>query len=372
VPADGWLDALGATVSRGLSELCCRANLSAKSFAKAAALLARAAQVSVGTETLRQVILAEGQAVLAQQSSPILLPLWQASACQTPTPTGGSVSRVYASCDGVKVPVRTDPEVRKRRQKAVARRRKLRRAGKKLRPLPAAVRGADQGWKEVKVVACYDQDMAHKHVRATRGNHQQAGKLLAQATAQLGFAQADEAVGVVDGADWIRGQFHARKIPVDALGLDFYHLSEHVHGACREVLGEGSPAAAAQAGDLLHTVRHTGCSAFVEAMETWRRRTRGTRRKGAIAKLLGYVEPRAEMIAYPRFEAHGWHIGSGPIEAACKTVPARLKGAGMRWSIHNLEPLLALECLDESDQWQLHWPDYMPPPGSPTLARNYG
>lgn len=372
MPADGWLDALGATVSRGLSELCCRANLSAKSFAKAAALLARAAQVPLGTETLRQVVLTEGRAVHAAQNSPVLLPLWQAGACQTRTPAGAPVSRVYASCDGVKVPVRTHAEVQKRRKQAVARRRRLRRAGRPLQPLPPVVRGADQGWKEVKVVACYDQDMTRKHVRATRGNHQQAGKLLAQATAQLGFAQADEAVGVVDGADWIRGQFHARRIPVDALGLDFYHLSEHVHLACREVLGEGTPAAAAQADVLLHTVRHTGYTAFVEALQRWRKATRSPRKKDAITKLLGYVEPRQEMIAYPRFAAHGWHIGSGPIEAACKTVPARLKGAGMRWRHDHVQWLLALECLDESDQWRLHWPIYSSPHQLPTAAPNYG
>ncbi len=42
------------------------------------------------------------------------------------------------------------------------------------------------------------------------------------------FHEVDERVGLVDGAVWIREQAELRLAAWDALGLDFYHLSENV------------------------------------------------------------------------------------------------------------------------------------------------
>ena len=50
---------------------------------------------------------------------------------------------------------------------------------------------------------------------------------------------ADEKVGNVDGSPWIRNQVERQSLPLDALGLDFYHLSENVHKARREIYGDG-------------------------------------------------------------------------------------------------------------------------------------
>ena len=54
-------------------------------------------------------------------------------------------------------------------------------------------------------------------------------------------------------------------------------------------------------------------------------------------------------------EAKGWQIGSGPTEATCKTLTARLKGSGMRWESNNGEALMALEALSQSGQCKLYW-----------------
>jgi hypothetical protein len=53
------------------------------------------------------------------------------------------------------------------------------------------------------------------------------------------------------------------------------------------------------------------------------------------------------MIKYPEFLAKGWQIGSGPTEATCKTLTARLKGSGMRWDADNAEAVMALEALTQ-------------------------
>ena len=68
---------------------------------------------------------------------------------------------------------------------------------------------------------------------------------------RLRFQKADQRVGLVDGATWIREQMQLHFAELDALGLDFYHLSENVHRARRKVFGEESPEGKAWADELM-------------------------------------------------------------------------------------------------------------------------
>jgi hypothetical protein len=290
------------------------------------------------------------------QASGELPPSFQAEECRTTTPRGQAISRIYESVDGVKVPTVTDAEKKKRRAKVREKRRKKPKAVKAARrALPAPKKGADNAWKEVRLVTAYDQTMEHRHVTGTLGNHEAAGRLLLREARRLGFDAVDEAVAVVDGAPWIENQFHAKKVPVDALGLDFYHLSEHVHAARREVFGEDDAAGRTHAGDLLHTVRHEGYEPFWSKLIAWRSTLKNTRKKQAVDGLMQYASARKAMIRYVEFEKNGWQIGSGPMESMCKTAPRRLKHSGMRWGHRNIDPMLAIECLAQSGQWNLHW-----------------
>ena len=59
---------------------------------------------------------------------------------------------------------------------------------------------------------------------------------------------------------------------------------------------------------------------------------------------------------YHHYRANGWFIGSGPVEAACKTiVAARAKQAGMRWTTAGLDPVLTLRTLTRSDRHHTIW-----------------
>jgi len=75
---------------------------------------------------------------------------------------------------------------------------------------------------------------------------------------------------------------------------------------------------------------------------------------------MGYVSERREMILYPEFIEKGWQIGSGPTEATCKTLTARLKGSGMRWDADNAEAVMALEALSQSGLWKNYWQTLLP------------
>ena len=245
------------------------------------------------------------------------------------------------------------------RRKAV--RQKRRRHGKKARPLPPARTGADQGYKEFKIVAYYDEDQSHRHVMVTRGDHHVAGRMMRHEAGRIALTEAQEKIALADGAVWIGNQIRSQNLPLDAVGLDFYHLSEHVHKARRAVFGE-SEAGKAWAGTALHAVKHEGYAVFWESLTQWRTPLRGRRRKAA-DELLHYVAKRSETICYPEFLAKGWQIGSGPTEAMCKTTTARLKGSGMRWDGTNAEAVMGLAALEQSDQWKQYWRICLEPTG---------
>ena len=351
-PLDAWIDIAEASISLGVREMACRLNGGASNFDKTAANLRRAAQVSLSGETLRQLVENEGKRVVRLERSGGLPIDWSARDCQTDT---GKL-RVYFGCDGVMVPMITDAEKQLRRRKI---KNKRRRSGKKAAPLPPVRSGADQKYKEFKIVAYYDQDQDNRLVSGTRGNHKVAGRLMRRQGGRIHLDEADEKVGLVDGAPWIRNQIQRQNLPLDALGLDFYHLSEHVHKARREIYGEDA-AGNDWASSLLHTFKHQGFDKAWEALMAWRSNQRGPRRRRVADQLTAYVCERREMICYPEFLAKKWQIGSGPTEATCKTLTARLKSSGKRWDSDNAEALMALEALSQSGQWQSFWQTQLP------------
>ena len=86
-----------------------------------------------------------------------------------------------------------------------------------------------------------------------------------------------------------------------------------------------------------------------------RRQTRSTGKRTALEGLQNYIAQRVEMLKYPEFKAKGYDIGSGPTEADCKTLTARLKGSGMRWDKPNAEGMMALASIRSSGLWGRYW-----------------
>ena len=161
-------------------------------------------------------------------------------------------------------------------------------------------------------------------------------------------------MGDVDGSPWFGNQAEQQSLPLDALGLDFYHLGENVGKTRRDIYGEEDATGKQWAGALLHTFKHQGCQDAWEQLVQWRSGLRRGQRAAA-DRLLNYVSERREMIGYPEFAAKGWQIGSGPTEATCKTLTARLKDSGRRWDADNAEALMGLEALYQSGQWDADW-----------------
>jgi len=69
-----------------------------------------------------------------------------------------------------------------------------------------------------------------------------------------------------------------------------------------------------------------------------------------------YFKRNGARMPYATFRKNGWPIGSGPIEAACKTlVKTRLCRSGMRWSRKGGQRILTLRTYIKSNRWDQAW-----------------
>ena len=76
----------------------------------------------------------------------------------------------------------------------------------------------------------------------------------------------------------------------------------------------------------------------------------------AVEKELGYFVNNITRMQYGTFRRQGFFIGSGVVEAGCKTViGARCKQSGMFWGEPGAENVLALRCIHSSRRLDDFW-----------------
>ena len=326
--------------------MCSRIGQQPQGFRKSAEALKRLAGLTVSPERLRQVVEGEGRRMAAARAAGQVPPSWQAEACCV---RPGGPSRMYVGVDGVMVPMVTAGEKAQRR---AARTRRRRPRGR--RRYRRMARGYRERYKEFKLTVFYDQDKRHRQVAATGGGPEAVGRELRRAGRRLGVERTEEVLAIVDGAPWIRAQLQ-RWRNCDRIGLDFYHFTEHVAAAAKACFGEGTARAQAWREQILHAALHAGPDEVLDEVARQRQQTRAPAKREALRRLRAYVGERVAMMDYPTCRAKGWDIGSGPTEAQCKTMTARLKGSGMRWDPPNAAAMLALTGLMDSDEWSPYW-----------------
>ena len=87
--------------------------------------------------------------------------------------------------------------------------------------------------------------------------------------------------------------------------------------------------------EVLSAVWEEGPAVTLAQINETRKTVRAKTKREQLRKLEQYVDERAEMLDYPTFRERGFDTGSGPTEAFCKTVTARLK-AGKCGGIHRM------------------------------------
>ncbi len=353
---DDLIDAVNTGVSLAVREMCCRIATDSGSFARAASNLHRLAQVRLSDEKLRQLTESEGRAVLAwQEHEQLEFDFDARSSLTSRTGDGTTKSRVYAGIDGFMLPMVTDGEMAARFESARVRRGRLPRKKGVRRPRLTRRVGADQRYKEFKLVTLYDQQKKHRRVRATRGGVKQAGRMLRAMSEDLKLPAAAEVVAVTDGAEWIARLIETALPKHTTPILDFYHAAQHVHQARRVVFGEDNTSGAAWADQVLKSLSESPWETCWELLIGTRSKLRSSCKRKSMDDLMRYLLERKEKVNYADFRAAGYDIGSGPTESMCKSLSRRMKGIGMRWTTRNAEAMVALESMHQSSLWPHYW-----------------
>jgi hypothetical protein len=144
--------------------------------------------------------------------------------------------------------------------------------------------------------------------------------------------------------------------------LDYFHATEHLSRAAEAIFGKQSTQARNWYDRWRYKLKYEQGAAdgILRSMTHYRkvRRIPASRSKD-LEREITFFKRNKERMNYHEHIANGWPIGSGPVEAACKTiVKARLCQSGMRWSRTGGRNILALRVLYKSRQWNQAWKHY--------------
>jgi hypothetical protein len=137
--------------------------------------------------------------------------------------------------------------------------------------------------------------------------------------------------------------------------LDFFHGAEHLYDALAAAHGETSPKCQSEFVKYRHILRHD--SDGVEKVIRHLRYLYGLHpRSKTLRKELRYFRRNRDRMHYASFHRRHLPIGSGIVEAACKTlVSQRLKRSGMRWREPGGQAILTLRALEQSGRFDSGW-----------------
>ncbi len=180
------------------------------------------------------------------------------------------------------------------------------------------------------------------------------GRRLYREAWQRGGSRAQQQVVMGDGAEWI-WNLATEHFPEALQIVDLYHARQHLWEVARRLYPQDEG-----------------------KQKSWmKRHQKRLLDKGKIAKLVAalralpapnpelaakirtqahYFESNAERMRYPQFRRQHLFVGSGVIEAGCKSVVAsRLKRSGMFWTVRGANSILALRCSYLNGRFEDYW-----------------
>ena len=319
-PHDDILRFLGHEVSWALAKVCSRQAAQLGSFEEARDILEEDYGVHLAKETVRKVAEAAGQKVLEQEDA------LRQRIMERQAPLPGTEQKPDKACvfaDGTTV-------------------------------------HTEGSWREIRVMTVTAEDAQardlSRHSRARFFSVEEVAWSLLLLARGVGYQNARLRAFIADGAHWlwnIADQYFTKAVQI----LDWYHLAEHVHKATNVLHGEGSEAADDWAKRLKDELWEGRATVALELLRGELAKTRSPAKREALQELETYLENNLSRMDYPRYRELGLPVGSGQVEAQCKTlVGARCKQAGMRnWTYIGAESILRIRAARHDKTFHALW-----------------
>lgn len=326
-PAD---DALGLEVSYtpALAKLICLEGADEQTYLKAERHLQHTGGIPVSARQIQRVVQRVGSSAQAWQERPA-----QPGQCDAPI--------MYISADGTGLPM-VPEELEGRRGKQSDGKAKTRQVY--LGCVFTQHRTNENGhpvrdWDSTSYVSSFKPS-------------DEFGPCLRQEALRRGLATAGEVVVLIDGAVGLEnlGRLNFKNA---VQIVDFYHALEHAGRVLDALIGKDHPDYARGQHRWAKRLLKDKVEALIK--ET-RKECAGKPQACEVEEELGYFVRNIKRMQYGTFRAKGYFIGSGVVEAGCKTViGARCKQSGMFWSESGAENILALRCIHSSRRLEEFW-----------------
>jgi hypothetical protein len=169
-----------------------------------------------------------------------------------------------------------------------------------------------------------------------------------------GWSRAEKKVVMGDGAEWIWNLADLH-FPGAVQIVDLYHARQHLWDLVRR-LHPNDPVN--QKVWMKSHQKRLLDKGKIEKLVLLLRSTESTNPEvlDKIRTEAEYFERNAERMRYPKFRRQHLFVGSGVIEAGCKTViGSRLKQSGMFWTVRGANAILALRCCHLNGRFEDYW-----------------
>jgi len=180
------------------------------------------------------------------------------------------------------------------------------------------------------------------------------GKRIYLEAGKRGWSRAKKKVVIGDGAEWI-WNLVAEHFPGAIQIVDLYHARQHLWEVARQLYPNDE--VHQKAWMKIHQKRLLDKGKITKLVSSLR--SIDSHHPKVVEKICSeadYFERNAERMQYPKFRRQHLFIGSGVIEAGCKTVIAsRLKRSGMFWTVWGANAILALRCAHLNGRFEDYW-----------------
>lgn len=168
-----------------------------------------------------------------------------------------------------------------------------------------------------------------------------------------GWSRAKKKVVIADGAVWI-WNIAQQHFPGAVQIVDLYHARQHLWEVSAKLFPNDERGRKRWMARALGRLDRGKIEALVKILRDLHPAN------AELAKVVNneaeYFARNAERMRYPVFRREGFFVGSGVVEAGCKTVVAsRLKRSGMFWTVRGANAIIALRCAHLNDRYEDYW-----------------